>query len=135
MKKIKKLLVLLAAGVFVAICVFNVILGSANYDKVSSSLFTLEALSNGEEEGGGGEAGSSGQCKTVKKPEYRTIDWNCSCAAGVFQPYPREYIYYCAGTDGGACNPGSVLVYYNCDGSIDSSLSSDDRSIAYCSND
>jgi hypothetical protein len=62
MKKIKKLLVLLAAGVFVAICVFNVILGSANYDKVSSSLFTLEALSNGEG-GGGGEAGSSGQCK------------------------------------------------------------------------
>jgi hypothetical protein len=131
MKKVKKLLVLLAAGVFVAVCVFNVILGSANYDKVSSSLFTLEALSNGE--GGGGENYSE-PCKTTIKGS-RELGTNCSCAAGVFQPYPREDIYGCAGTGGRACMPGSVLTYYKCDGSIDSSLSSDDRSIAYCLND
>jgi hypothetical protein len=130
MKKFKNLLVLLAAGVFVAVCVFNVMLGSADYDKVSSSLYTLEALSNGE--GSGGE-NYSGPCKTVKNPVHRAIDWNHSCAAGVIQDYPREYIYYCAGTDGGACKPGSVLVYYNCDGTVQ--LESDDRSTDYCPND
>jgi hypothetical protein len=48
MRNLKKLLVLLATGVFVSVCVFNFILGSANYDKSLSSLLTLEALAFGE---------------------------------------------------------------------------------------
>jgi hypothetical protein len=129
MKKFKNLLVLLAAGVFVAVCVFNVILSLSNYNKVSSSLYTLEALSNGE--GGGGE-NYSGPCKTNIK-ESRELGTNCSCVDGVFQSYPQEDIYICAGTDGGACMPGSVLTYYNCNGTVQSK--SDDRSTAYCRRD
>jgi hypothetical protein len=61
MKKVKKVLVVLATGAFVAMCVFNVILGSANYDKVSSSLLTLEALASGE----GGATGDYSSGKWV----------------------------------------------------------------------
>jgi hypothetical protein len=46
MRKLKCLLIFI--GVFVALCVFNVTLGLAEYNKSSSSLLTLEALADGE---------------------------------------------------------------------------------------
>jgi hypothetical protein len=60
MKNLKKVLVVLATGVFVAVCIFNVILGSANYDKGLSSLLTLETIAASESSGGG--SGGTERC-------------------------------------------------------------------------
>jgi hypothetical protein len=130
MKKFKNLLVLLAAGVFVAVCVFNVMLGSADYDKVSSSLFTLEALSNGE--GGGGESNAGGKCKS-KAGALEIVTYYYENPPNP-NPHPRikKIIYTCDGSDGGECKPGNSYLHYDYDGNL---THTDDsaRSVAFCS--
>jgi hypothetical protein len=72
----------------------------------------------------------SGTCRTVENPNYRVLGTKPGCAAGVFRDYPREYVSRCEGIGGTSCRPGSRLVYYKCDNTIESE--SDDRSTAYC---
>jgi hypothetical protein len=45
-------LLLSAAGAFIALCTFNVILGLSDYDKTPTISLTLEALADGEAGGG-----------------------------------------------------------------------------------
>jgi hypothetical protein len=130
MKKFKNLLMFVVAGVFVAVCIINFKIGLADYAKKnSSSMLTLEAMTSGE---AGMETGEySGPCRTVERKERVVRGWNKGCAAGIEQYYPEEIVYRCQGNDGGMCNPGSILVYYNCNGSVE--RKTDDRSTAYCS--
>jgi hypothetical protein len=62
MKNLKKVIILLPGGVFIAIAAINVKLGHVAYDKISSSSFTLDAVANGESwvsESGGPFSGES----------------------------------------------------------------------------
>ncbi|MDR2406700.1 MAG: hypothetical protein LBE13_01090 [Bacteroidales bacterium] len=47
-KSLKKVLAFIGGTAFIALCVYNVSLGLSDYGKRSTSLFTLEALADGE---------------------------------------------------------------------------------------
>jgi hypothetical protein len=131
MKQFKSLLMFVAAGLFVAVCVINFKIGFVDYSKRnSSSMLTLEAMTSGEVGGNSSECAT--ECATVITAE-RSLGTNCNCPPGVFKDYPRETIYSCSGKGGGICNPGSVLTYFRCDDKID--RTTDDRSTAYCPKD
>jgi hypothetical protein len=71
MKKTKMALIFLAASAFIAVCVNNFILGLSDYDNISTSLLTLEALADGE---GGSEENSTILYYCINfKSEYRNV--------------------------------------------------------------
>ncbi len=115
----KKILVGIAVLAIAAIAAFNVNLNT----KSEVSLLTLaniEALA--QDESGGSP------CRTLSSGST-VVGWLSGCS--VPRPSCRQYSYYCLGSDGKSCRPGSSFVYYDCNGN-ETSRNDSYRSTAYC---
>jgi hypothetical protein len=73
-KKVKKVLVVLAGGAFIALVMFNVKLGLSDYDKTSIISFTLEALTS---ENGGSEVSPCLESHTAEQGKKQTFKAYC----------------------------------------------------------
>jgi hypothetical protein len=74
---LKKDLMLTGAGALVAVSVINTKLASADYDRNSSSLLTLEALADGESGSGGSENGCLINQNPVKGNKKEITNYRC----------------------------------------------------------
>jgi hypothetical protein len=105
---------------FAAVAAFNMNLSLEQKNEISLLvLANIEALAQNENSNG---------CETLSSGSS-VVGWLTGCS--VPRPSCRQYSYYCLGSGGGSCRPGSSFVYYNCNGEV---TSTDDsyRSVAYC---
>jgi hypothetical protein len=106
-KTFKRALSYLSSIAFIALCVYNIKLGLSDYNKNSGTLFTLEALANGE--GSGSSETILVQCCSGSKPsDIQGKSCKTSSYKSTFQyEHNRtEVLYCCESGEQKDCNSG-----------------------------
>jgi hypothetical protein len=109
----KTYLVSIAILAIVAVAAFNVNLNSQS-DKLSAmTLANLEALAQGESDGG-----LTWKCLSIVIDTYEQSSYSYEC--GRYYLSAKSITYDCNNGIWSFCYPGYVTTYYNCDGSVSS---------------
>lgn len=109
----------IAALAIAIVSAFNVNLNT-NSEVSMLTLSNVEALA--QEDSGGSP------CRTLSSGSS-VVGWLTGC--DVPRPSCRQYSYYCLGSNGQSCRPGTSFVYYDCNGN-ETSRDDSYRSTAYC---